>query len=175
MSNDIKVTLVKKGDVIAADSSWNIQQVARENHKLLEIRQNLKDIADPNAPLVAIEGGYDGYYRPQQLVVDYNGPVASDNSGWNVGGKTVWMNEIVEQEGISVQGKTFLVTEVEKPEKYGPIVVTARELTDKYEIDPDGLTVKFNQNKEYTGSNYLYDIKVIGEKKPTFGPFEPKP
>lgn len=174
MGDKIKVTLVSKGDVIQGDGSWHIEQVARENHKLLTIRQNLKDITDPDL-YVPSGDGMGGSYHPSVWVVDHNGPAANDGGGLVMpGNKVLHYNEIVEQEGISVKGKNFLVTEVEKPEKYGDFVVTARELDSKFEIDESGLTIRFNQRAEYSGHNQLYEVKVIGQRKPTFGPFEPK-
>jgi hypothetical protein len=178
MRSNVKVTLVEAGDVIQADGSWCIDQVARDNHKLLTIRQNFKDVADPDAPLIAIEGGYDGYYRPHEYVVDREGPAASDCGGLIINGDVVLYSEIVAKEGISVKDKKFLVTEVEKQDKIqghsqGDRIVTARELTDKNEIDPGGLTIHFEQRASYTGGQMLYDVNVIGRMKPTFGPFEP--
>jgi hypothetical protein len=168
MGNDIKVTLVKPGDVIQGDGSWQIDQLEPDNHKLLTIIQSLKDISDRDLPVAS----FDPYYqRPLEWVVDYDGPVSSLIADV-IDGNFV---TIAEKEGISVKGKNFLVTEVVNPGKCSEFHVTARELTDKYEINPDGLTVTFNQNSKYTGHNALYDVKVIGRRKPTFGPFEPEP
>lgn len=174
MGNQINITLVKAGDVIQGDGSWHIDQVARENYKLLTIRQNLKDITDPDL-YVPMNDGRGSTYHPSVWVADYNGPAASEHSGLVMeGGKVLLVSEIVAKEGIDVKGKNFLVTGVEKPEKYGDFVVTARELDSNYEIDKNGLTVTFNQRAEFSGHNQLGQVKVIGQRKPTFGPFEPK-
>ncbi|MEZ0226122.1 MAG: hypothetical protein ACAH83_16320 [Alphaproteobacteria bacterium] len=178
MSSNVKVTLVEAGDVIQADGSWCIDRVASDNHKRLTIRQSFKDVADPNAPLIAIEGGYDGYYRPSEYVVDREGPAASDSGGLIIKGSVVSYADIVANEGISVKGKKFLVTEVEKQDKIqghcqGDRVVTAQELTDKNQIDPNGLTIQFTQRAEHSGYDQLCDVNVVGRMKPTFGAFEP--
>lgn len=175
---NIKVTLVEQGDVLEADGSWCIVRMPVDNHKLLYIHQSFKDVADPKAPLVAIEGGYDGYYRPQEYVVDREGPAATENCSLKVNGVFVTLAEIAANEGISVKDKKFLVTEVEKQDKVqghsqGDRIVTACELTDKFELVPGGLTVQFEQCAN-PGNQRLCEVNVIGRRKPIFGPFEPK-
>lgn len=179
MGANVNITLVEAGDVIAADGSWTIEGVERNDHKRLTIRQSFKDVADPNAPLVPIEGGYDGYYRPSEMVVDLNGPAVGDSGGLVINGEVVSYADIVAREGISVAGKKFLVTEVEKQDKMrghspGDRSVIARELDDKYEIVTGGLTVLFDQRAKYSAGMVMYDVNVVGRREPVFAPFVPR-
>jgi hypothetical protein len=179
MSYNIKVTLVEPGDVLKADGSWCINRLAFNDHKRLAVRQSFRDVADPSAPLVASEGGYDGYYREHEYVVDRNGPAASHSGGLIINDEIVTYAEIVAKEGISVKDKKFLVTEVEKQDRQpghsaGDRIVTARELTDKDEIAPNGLTVQFSQRATHSADDLLSDVNVVGCMKTAISPFKPR-
>jgi hypothetical protein len=179
MSTEVKITLVNQGDVIQADGSWCIDSLDRDDHKLLKIRQSFKNVAAPGLKAES-DCGQTVYRQPQELVVDRDGPAASDSGAIKIGDKFVDYCDIVAAEGIIVKGKNFLVTEVEKQDKMaghsqGDRAVIARELDANYEIVPNGLTVKFEQCATYMAGQRVYEVEVIGRRKPTFGPFEANP
>jgi hypothetical protein len=170
MPGDIKVTLLEEGDVVLADDSWRIENISHDRREVM-ISQNIKDIAGPESTM-NVEGEIQ---HLSMYAIDMDGPPVNEFGGLMVEGTVASVSGgvdtgddsrvklpytyIAENEGISVRGKRFLVTSVEKlDDKSGHCVgdrnIILMEMTDAGNIKRDGLVASFEQTGNFVRGSY---------------------
>ncbi len=163
--------IVIEGDVIEGDNSWMIGSISKD-YTVLTIGQNFKNVAEPG-------GDVEPIYE-----IDMEGPVTLNGvySGGELDGKTYL--DVVEEKGLSVRGKNFLVVRTDsKGGGYDAMDrsrtpypdghhVTALELTPENEIKTGGLRVEFYQTGCFVQDCMVQQPKVIGRMEPVFSEFK---
>lgn len=173
----VKVTWLSQGDVVQADRSWRIDGPAAGDLRTLWVNQKTKQVEDKSMPrILTEEGGGRSVYYPVDHFIDEQGPVVSEGVQLKTPAGYMKLADILAQQGISVDGKSFLVVRTQPDNEKHPYKqkVTARELGADKKIVPDGVTIIFNQCSEFIPSPYhMHQLKVIGRMEPTFAPFKP--